>query len=515
MRRRTLCRTLAAWPLASASGLTAAADGSGWLEGGRPGRLAAEALELLASADSHGLDPQDYAVELLRRELQSPSWPAATLDGLLGAAMERYLGDLSQGRVDPRRLHADFAPVRRDGFDAAAALAAALQRRRLADAVREATPRVPPYEPLRDALRRYRGLGAHAAWAESLPALPSGPRGRGPRLEAGQAWPGLDLLARRLEALGDLMAGTPRLERYEGALVDAVRGFQRRHGLDDDGVVGAGTLAQLQVSPARRVRQIELTLERLRWTPLEQGPRQITINVPEFVLRAYEVRDGRLEVRATMKVIVGRAMKTQTPLFDEDMRFIEFSPYWNVPPSIARGEVVPRLRRDPGYWTREGFEFVGAGGSVVTALSPADLDAVLAGRMRIRQRPGPRNALGDIKFVFPNHDNIYLHHTPATQLFERGRRDFSHGCIRVEQPVALALFALQRQPGWDEARIRQAMEAGKSVTLRLDEPVPVLIAYATALVKEGRLHFFDDLYGHDRVLDAALKQPRPALRPRA
>jgi murein L,D-transpeptidase YcbB/YkuD len=235
----------------------------------------------------------------------------------------------------------------------------------------------------------------------------------------------------------------------------------------------------------------------------------IVVNLPEFVLRAYEVHgDGRVWVRTRMKVIVGRALDTRTPQFDELMRFIEFSPYWNVPPSIARRELVPRLRRDPGYFAREGFEFVDGAGQVATTLSAARLDAVLAGAARIRQRPGPRNALGDIKFVFPNRDNIYLHHTPAIALFERERRDFSHGCIRVEKPVDLARFVLQDEPGWTEERIRGTMASGASSTLRLAQPLPVLITYATALVLDGRLHFFDDLYGHDRLLDAALRQRR-------
>jgi len=260
------------------------------------------------------------------------------------------------------------------------------------------------------------------------------------------------------------------------------------------------------VTPAARVRQIELTLERLRWTPLMQGPRMIVINIPEFVLRAYDVQGGHIVVRQEMKVIVGKAMGTRTPLFDEDMRFIEFSPYWNVPPSIARGEIVPRLRRDPDYFAREGFEFVSPDGRVDTTLSAQNLDAVLSAQARIRQRPGPQNALGDIKFVFPNRNNIYLHHTPATKLFERDRRDLSHGCIRVEQPVALAKFVLQDTPDWTGERILAAMGKGESATIRLTEPVRVVIAYGTVLVKNGRIYFFEDIYGLDRLLDAALRQ---------
>jgi murein L,D-transpeptidase YcbB/YkuD len=256
-----------------------------------------------------------------------------------------------------------------------------------------------------------------------------------------------------------------------------------------------------------------LSLERLRWTPLRQAARMVVVNVPEFVLRAYEVRDGRIEVKLSMKVIIGKALDTRTPLFDEDMRFIEFSPYWNIPPSIARQETVPHLRADPGYLERQGMEFVTASGQVVTTMAPEHLDAVLSGRWRIRQRPGPKNALGDIKFVFPNNDNIYLHHTPAPDLFERDRRDFSHGCIRVQEPVALAKFVLQEAPDWPEERILAAMASGKSSTLRLEKPLTVLIAYSTVVIKAGRVFFYPDLYGHDRLLAKALREHAASLTP--
>jgi L,D-transpeptidase YcbB len=260
------------------------------------------------------------------------------------------------------------------------------------------------------------------------------------------------------------------------------------------------------VSPAARVRQIELGLERLRWTPLLQAQRMIVVNIPEFVLRAYEVRDERIVVGEEMKIIVGKALDTRTPLFDAELQLIEFSPYWNVPPSIARGEIVPKLRRDPGYFEREGFEFLDPGGRVDAALSAANLDALYAGRLRIRQRPGERNALGAIKFVFPNDAHIFLHHTPSVGLFAHERRDFSHGCIRVERPVELAQFVLQDMPEWTRERIVQAMARGESTTLRVATPVRVLIAYGTVLVKQGRVHFFEDIYGQDRKLDAALRQ---------
>lgn len=504
-RCRALAAALLAWLLwATASAATAAPP---WLDEGRPTDAARQAVAQLASAADDGLQPEDYDAVPLAQALdaaaQGPALDpvaASRLDQALTAAVHRYLGDLHSGRVDPRQVHADFSLPAPDRIEPASYLDAAPAGPRLADALQAAAPHVPLYAALRAELARYRALAGHPAWATPLPALP------GRTLQPGQTWAGLAPLTQRLVALGDLPEGTTVPETYDQALQDGVKAFQQRHALAADGVLGKGTLGQLDVAPPARARQIELAMERLRWTPLLQAPRMIVVNVPEFVLRAYEFRDGQVAVRLTMNVIVGKALNTRTPLFDEDMRFIEFSPYWNVPPSIARSETVPRLRRDPAYFQQQGFEFVDGSGQVLTTLSADSLDAVLGGRMRIRQRPGPLNALGDIKFVFPNNSNIYLHHTPSPGLFQRERRDLSHGCIRVEEPVALAQFVLQDSPEWSETRIREAMARRQSSTIRLAQPVPVVIAYSTTIVKQGKVHFFADLYGHDRLLDQALRQ---------
>ena len=478
-----------------------------WLEAGRPSAAARQAVDALLAAAGEGLDPRDYDAarldDRLRRALTGPASDdvaGAQLDEALTAALQRYLADLRGGRVDPRRIHANFRVPRPTPLDARAYLRDAVARGRVAEALRQAGPHVPMYTGLRKALAYYRALSGHPAWQAELPPLPAR------KLVPGQPWDGLPLLTQRLQAVGDLPASISEPVRLEGALLAALLAFQERHGLAPDGILGAATLAQLDVTPKARARQIELAMERLRWTPLLQGPRMVVVNVPEFMLRAYEVREGRVEVSLTMKVIVGKAMDTRTPLFDELLRAIEFSPYWNVPPSIARAEIVPRLRRDPAYFAQQGFEFVTSGGQIVTALSGAHLDAVLEGGWRIRQRPGPNNALGDIKFVFPNRNNIYLHHTPATRLFDRERRDLSHGCIRVESPVALARFVLSDEPEWTDQRIRDAMGQGESGTLRLKQPLPVLIAYSTVVVKGSRVFFLSDLYGHDRLLDQALRE---------
>lgn len=372
-----------------------------WFEAGRPTADAVHAAQVLAAAAEHGLDPADYAAPALQSRLAAAAQgPAAgdaerrELELALTAALRRYLDDLQRGRVDPRQLHAGFNLPPEPDFDAVGLLGDALARRRLPQALREAAPRLPMYEGLTRALARHRALADHPAWSARLPPLPAR------KLVAGQAWAGLPTLAARLEAVGDLPPGLGAPQRFEGALVSALQAFQERHGLTPDGVLGAATLRELEVVPAGRVRQIELAMERLRWTPLMQGPRMIAVNIPEFVLRAYEVGDNRVDVRLAMKVIVGKALRTRTPLLTEAMRFIEFSPYWNVPPSIAHDETVPRLRRDPGYLEREGLEFVTPSGQVVTSLAPSHLEAVLRGGWRIRQRPGPQNALGGIKFVF-------------------------------------------------------------------------------------------------------------------
>lgn len=497
-----------------------------WFDAQRPGAQAVVATELLRQAFSFGLDPADYQAQALttavQNALQSDDWDDGArqrLDAALTEAMQRYLSDLQSGRVTPGQVQASFAPRKRPHEDVSLILRQAVAGGQLAQAVQTMARHTPMAQPLQAALQQYRDLVDAPQWRAPLP-MP----GRG-KLVAGQEYPGLDMLVRRLQALGDLdtalstaplvtsalIAVPPKPPLFAGALVEAVRTFQLRHGLEPDGVIGRLTLAQLNVTPAQRVRQIELTLERLRWTPLLQGRRMVVVNVPEFMLRAYAVRPDGVDIALEMKIIVGKALDTRTPLFDEDMLRIEFSPYWNIPRSIALSETLPRLRDDPAYFAQQGFEFVTSERTVVNTLSEFNLEAVQQGRWRIRQRPGPQNALGAIKFIFPNNGNIYLHHTPAPRLFARERRDFSHGCIRVEAPVALAQFVLQEDPQWSEERIRSAMDSGVSRTFNLREPLPVLIAYATVVVKNGAVHFYDDLYGHDRLLDQALRARSAAL----
>jgi murein L,D-transpeptidase YcbB/YkuD len=329
----------------------------------------------------------------------------------------------------------------------------------------------------------------------------------------GQTYAGVPQLARFLRLVGDLPADatlTGDAQTYASPLVDAVKRFQRRHSVDDDGRLGPDTIKQLNVPLQDRVRQLQLTLERWRWLPAEFSAPPIIVNIPDFRLRAV---DENNKVVMDMRVVVGKAMRTQTPVFSRDMIYVVLRPYWNVPPSILRSEIVPAIQRDRGYIARKNYEVTTYDGKVVTSGDVSDdvLAQLRAGKLMVRQKPGPTNALGLVKLIFPNEHNVYLHSTPSQDLFSRSRRDFSHGCIRVEKPAELAAWALRNNPGWTLERVKQGMQSGKDdVTVNLVKRVPVFIVYGTALAYEnGDVHFSDDIYGHDTKLAAALAKGYP------
>ena len=232
----------------------------------------------------------------------------------------------------------------------------------------------------------------------------------------------------------------------------------------------------------------------------------IVVNIPEFLLRAY---DEQAKPQVIMPVVVGRAMRTQTPVLYEEMKYVVFWPYWNVPPSILRGEMVPKITKDPAYLQKNNFEVVTFSGQLVTdtAVSEDVLAQLRAGKLMVRQKPGPKNALGLIKFIFPNDQNVYLHSTPSQALFAESRRDFSHGCIRVENPAALAEWVFRNNPGWTKEKIAAALKAEKQQQVNLPSSIPVLIVYGTAVTKEdGKTYFFDDIYGYDKKLEKLFTQ---------
>ncbi|MFO1402385.1 MAG: L,D-transpeptidase family protein [Steroidobacteraceae bacterium] len=491
-----------------------------WLTGSRPTTQALQFIEVLAAARDQGLDPADYDVVALARDGAvladdegGDAGKVAGFDRRLTAAALRYALHLHAGRIGARSAGFDLriGPPPLDTTHWLEALAVAADVRA---AAAEAEPAFLHYRLLREALARYRALAAAGVDAP-LPPLPRR------SLRAGDAYAGAAGLRRRLITLGDLPPGGGHAGGNAGgdaasaAVLDAtllagLARFQARHGLEPDGTLGRATLAALNVPLAQRVRQIELTLERWRWLPPFQA-RQVIVNIPQFRLFALEAAEDRVAGTLQMPVITGRAFKeTRTPVLAADIEVVVFRPYWDVPRSIAVKEIVPLVHRKPGYLERNAMELVDGQGddSPVVAATPENVAALERGALRVRQRPGEDNTLGLIKFVMPNGYGVYLHGTSGKRGFLLSRRDLSHGCIRVSDPAELASYVLRGEAGeWSPAAIEAATRGPEPRRVKLARPVHVMLLYGTALATEdGRILFFDDIYGLDRRLAELLRR---------
>ncbi|MFN8066053.1 MAG: L,D-transpeptidase family protein [Vicinamibacterales bacterium] len=472
--------------------------------GGRATPAAADALSILSSAEDDGLEPREYAAASLRERSErlttATSAEAAAFDVSLSAALLHYLQDVHVGRIDPRSIGFTLN-VPRDGHDFAAVVRNSALSGTVRDTVEEWRPRGPQYPALAAALRRYRVL---AREDQSLSL------GLAKAVKPGETCDVLPALRARLILLGDAPASLPLDgNRYGGPIVDAVKHFQRRHAVDADGVLGRQTVQHLETPLATRVRQLELAMERMRWLPHESDARLILVNIPMFRLLAWDSVPPSGPPTFTTATVVGRAIATQTPVFAATLTEIIFRPYWNVPTSIVRKEILPRLPRDPGYLVREQMELVAGQGdrSPVVPTTPENLAKLRTGAVRLRQRPGPKNSLGLIKFSFPNEHDVYMHATPAQALFARGRRDFSHGCVRLQDPVGLAEWVLRPQEHWSREEIEERMRAPESSRLPVRPAINVVLYYATAAVVEsGDVAFADDIYRHDARLEQALDE---------
>ena len=481
-----------------------------WVHGSQLVPQALSLIELFRDAGRKGLDPEDYDASRWEERIRSLQGSASTsavarLDVALSVCTMRYVSALRVGRINPKHFAFGLS-VEQKKYD----LATFLRDRILTTSDQQAVlddvePPFAGYRRTEQALARYIELAHTDNW-EKLPAVTK-------PIEPGQPYSGVPRLASILRLVGDLPMDarlTGDTQTYSGPLVDALKRFQRRHGLDDDGRLGPSTIKQLNVPLPDRVLQLRLTLERWRWLPSEFSAPPIIVNIPDFRLRAL---DENNKVVMDMRVVVGKAMRTQTPVFTRDMTYVVLRPYWNVPPSILRSEIASAIQRDRSYIARKNYEVTTQDGKVVTSgeISDEVLAQLRAGKLAVRQKPGSSNALGLIKLIFPNEHNVYLHSTPSQSLFSRSRRDFSHGCIRVEKPAELAAWVLRNNPNWTLERVQQGMLNGKDdVTVNLLKRVPVFIVYGTALAYEtGEVHFSDDIYGHDAKLAAALAKGYP------
>ena len=446
----------------------------GWVDGRRPTDNAIEAIALLKTAPQHGFDPADYdaaaleelgqSVEQIDKESPERLQKLAQFDTRLTASLLKFGRDVAVGRQ-----HGDaHFKARRKSPDLVAAVSAAVDDpEKFVDAVR---PPHPEYAALQKALDDLNGQKAKGGWVKVPTA--SSPELKQRLTQSGHLKPGADLTA-------------------------AVKSFQELHAIPATGKVDAATLAALNVPLDWRIQQIAVNMQRWRWMPDDLGERHFIVNIPYYHLIARESGKPVMDIR----VVVGKPGHN-TPIFSEDMETVVFSPYWNIPDTIAENETAPAVARDPDYLARQGIEILRVSGSGTQTLDPADVDwdnpEALKG-LAFRQRPGASNALGHVKFLFPNPYNVYLHDTPADALFAKPGRAFSHGCIRVEEPETLAKYVLQGYSEWPDEKIFAAMRSGNEQYVKLKENIPVHIVYFTAWVDEnGGLHFQPDIYGYDR-----------------
>jgi murein L,D-transpeptidase YcbB/YkuD len=477
-----------------------------WLHGNRPTDQARAMIAMLQKADRCGLTVEDYDGGKWSERLAAfdgpgklSEWNLIRFDVSLTVSTMRYVSDLHAGRVNPRALRFDLGtpPKRIELADFI------VQRIVSSDdtktAIESIEPPFPAYRRTVAALYQYLEL-SHQQSGQSLPQLKK-------PVKPGDSYGAVASLVRLLHATGDLPAEMAETgATLTQVLSEAVKKFQQRHGLDPTGFIDIQTSKQLNVPFAERVRQLQLTLERWRWAPQEFDRPPIVVNIPEFRLHTNDVR---FHWDLSMKVVVGKAYRHKTPVFAGKLRSVIIRPYWNVPIDIQKRELFPEIAKSPSYLVKHSYEIVDQKG-IAMGFADKYLPDLLSGRLRIRQKPGPANALGVIKFEFPNSYDIYMHDTPASQLFSRARRDFSHGCIRVEDPVALAAWVLRDQPGWSAEQIRTAANGEKTIQISLQRPIPVLIVYGTAVVMEdGEIHFFDDIYGYDKTLERALANYQP------
>jgi murein L,D-transpeptidase YcbB/YkuD len=466
----------------------------------------ARMLEAMVDIANDGLDPADYHFAALNRlGSATPEDPLllARRDILLTDALQLMAYHLAFGKTDPERLdeHWNLHDLYEDRDLLSARgreKATADLLSSLADGAPErllvrARPQLPFYRRMRDAHARYRALVEAGGW----PAV-----AEGPTLGEGATGERISWLRRRLTLTGDLAADALNGEDYDAVVAAAVVRFQARHGLDADGIVGPLTLAALNVPAEARARQLRINLERDRWVMRFETSDLMLVNIAAF--EAWLVRDHALVWRS--RVQVGQPF-TQTPVFSASMTYLEFNPTWTVPASIADRTILPRLQGDPAYLAQQNMKLLDRQGREVEAAS-VDWNSVDSMPYTVRQDPGPGNALGRVKFMFPNEHAVYLHDTPSRQNFSRSARAFSAGCIRVEKPLELAALLLADQTDWTPARIDQEVADGKRTTVRLGKALPVVLLYWTAYVDaDGSVQFRQDLYDRDAAVLAALSEP--------
>jgi len=450
-------------------------------------------LELLKAAEVHGLNPDDYSIPDIEERIGSTNpEELAELDLIMSDVFADFGRDINQGRVLPQEA-SQRNHIEVKGPGPLNLIDGAEMADDLDPYVKSLLPKSQQYARLEAKLAEYKAIAALGGW----PAVPEGAA-----LKPGADDPRIPTLRKTLSIMGDFKgkADDPGT-LYDEPLVEAVKAFQARHGLTDDGVIGPGTLSAINVPVEERIRLMVLNLERRRWMPDDLGARYVFVNLADAYLKVVQDEDGREKTVHTARLVVGKPYSS-TPVFSEMMKYVVFNPNWGVPASIANGEYLPKLRNDPGYLKRQKIRIIGPAGEV----NPYSVNWSAMSRIpyQLRQDSGDGNALGRIKFMFPNRFNVYIHDTPSKSLFAKESRFFSHGCMRVQYPEQLAEVLLGQQ-GWTMEKINAQIGSGKQKIVNLDTKIPVHVTYLTAWVnKDGSAHFRPDVYQRDKQLAAVL-----------
>jgi murein L,D-transpeptidase YcbB/YkuD len=480
-----------------------------WVQDGQPSSQALELIQVLEDADREGLRAEDYDASRWSDRLILLKGPhddaaEARFDAALTVCIMRYLSDLQVGRINPQHLGFEFDLSQKKKSDLPQFVRQGLVNGSdLHSELAEVEPPFEGYKRLRAALQHYEEL-AKMDTGEKLPPYV--------RAQPGNLYRHIARVASLLRLLGDLPENAwipPDADKYEEPLVDAVKHFQKRHGLPPTGELEPKTIAEMNVPLSDRVEQMRLGLERYRWLPYDFKQSSIVINVPEFRLYCFEEN----RVALSMTVNVGDQYDFQTPMFEKNMLYVVFRPYWTPPSGILRNEIMPELSEHRSLDEID-VELVAANGQVIKSgnITPAMMEQIRTGKLTVRTPPDPDNALGLVKFMFPNRYHVYIHDTPVSAArFYSKARAVSHGCIHAEKPAELAAWVLRNNPGWDLQRVEHAMHEGRdNLQVNLASPIPVLIIYQTALVAEtGEVLFFHDIYWHDKTLEAELAKGYP------
>ena len=473
-----------------------------WVDAGGLKPAGRQLVAVLRDAYENGLEPTDYDVGGIEALTEAgDDGGKAHLEYILSRAAVRYATDLHSGRLNPQEVDKELFVYPRV-TDPLKILVDVAASEDVSSFMASLAPTAREYRRLKNALSAYQGLASLGGWSP----LPDGET-----LKPGMTDPRVPLVRKRLIQVGDYTGAASDSQLFDEELEQAVIRFQYRHGLDQDGAIGKMTRAAFNVPVEDRIDQMLLNMERRRWMATDPGDTYVFVNMADFELK---VVDGPKTIHDT-RVVVGKPYH-RTPVFSGEMTYLVLNPYWNIPPSIARNEILPKVKQDVSYLTSRNIRVFSDWSGSGKELDPHSINWSSVSKKgfsyKLRQDAGDGNALGQVKFMFPNRFNVYLHDTQAKNLFSKTVRSFSHGCIRVQYPIDLAEVVLRNDPDWSREKIDAILASGKRTIVRLKKPMNVHLTYLTSWVnKDGTVHFRNDIYDRDKRLATALFASRKTV----